>query len=427
MSLSPYMPHEPEELLRGEAVLRAIRMPLSVREHPLRTERINVSQVASKARCYIGEQVTFYTRLQIREAVTGFHLQVRIPVGLEVIESHCLSHSLQQSVSAFSAELGSELIWQIDESIAAGSAFEFCIETRVRLHGDDFVAVVRANVQAASQENGDELEDVEELSLMVSTSAAYLDYLPAFYSHDRFMRRYLMLFESFWGPIDQQIDGIDYYFDPTLTPEEFLPWLASWLGLPAPQSEALTEMQSAPGRQLSEEPPPDRLQLPSPAGEAAFSRSLARRTQRSIAGAQSGLPEQEARDYLVLPDPAKNLRKLLKRVLPLRKMRGTRRGLQQYLELYTGAEAHIIEHRAENFVLGQDARMGRRIALGRQNHPHTFSVILRFPVPQPWLDEAGEALMAERLANIRRQVIPIIDDQKPAHTSYTLQIEVVPE
>jgi phage tail-like protein len=40
-----------------------------------------------------------------------------------------------------------------------------------------------------------------------------------------------MLFESFWKPISQQIDQMDVYFDPRLTPPEFVPWLASWLGL----------------------------------------------------------------------------------------------------------------------------------------------------------------------------------------------------
>jgi phage tail-like protein len=40
-----------------------------------------------------------------------------------------------------------------------------------------------------------------------------------------------MLFESFWKPISQQIDQVEYYFSPDLTPPEFIPWLASWLGL----------------------------------------------------------------------------------------------------------------------------------------------------------------------------------------------------
>jgi phage tail-like protein len=41
-----------------------------------------------------------------------------------------------------------------------------------------------------------------------------------------------MLFESFWKPIDRQIEQIDQYFDPDLTPPAFLPWLASWVGMP---------------------------------------------------------------------------------------------------------------------------------------------------------------------------------------------------
>jgi phage tail-like protein len=65
----------------------------------------------------------------------------------------------------------------------------------------------------------------------VHRSGRFLEYLPSVYEQDSFMGRFLMLFESFWGPIDQQISGIHNYFDPDLTPARFLPWLASWFDL----------------------------------------------------------------------------------------------------------------------------------------------------------------------------------------------------
>src|SRR5262249_20365856 len=45
------------------------------------------------------------------------------------------------------------------------------------------------------------------------------------------MARFLMLFESFWAPIEGQIDNLPLYFDPAFTPLKLLPWLASWVDL----------------------------------------------------------------------------------------------------------------------------------------------------------------------------------------------------
>jgi phage tail-like protein len=62
-------------------------------------------------------------------------------------------------------------------------------------------------------------------------SSSYLQYLPAPFHADPFMRRFLMIFETVLGPIERTIDNVAYYLDPRLTPAELLPWLASWVGL----------------------------------------------------------------------------------------------------------------------------------------------------------------------------------------------------
>ncbi len=61
--------------------------------------------------------------------------------------------------------------------------------------------------------------------------SSYVEYLPGPYQGDAFLGRFLMIFESVLAPIEQTIDGVANYFDPRLTPVEFLPWLASWLGM----------------------------------------------------------------------------------------------------------------------------------------------------------------------------------------------------
>jgi phage tail-like protein len=62
-------------------------------------------------------------------------------------------------------------------------------------------------------------------------TSSYLQYLPAPYHEDPFIGRFLMIFESVLSPIERTIDNVPHYFDPHVTPEEFVPWLASWVAL----------------------------------------------------------------------------------------------------------------------------------------------------------------------------------------------------
>src|SRR5262245_9234930 len=61
--------------------------------------------------------------------------------------------------------------------------------------------------------------------------SSYVQYLPAPYQGDPVIGRFLQIFERSLAPIEQTIDGVANYFDPRLTPVEFLPWLASWIGV----------------------------------------------------------------------------------------------------------------------------------------------------------------------------------------------------
>jgi phage tail-like protein len=109
--------------------------------------------------------------------------------------------------------------------------------------------------------------------------------------------------------------------------------------------------------------------------------------------------------------PEEKQRRLLSSIVSLYRRRGTPGGLSEFLELYTGVKPKIDEKRARNFSLGKNALLGPSIAVGRDNVPHSFAVTLRLPrVP-------------DSEAELRRSVIEsIIDAEKPAHTSYTLEI-----
>lgn len=63
-------------------------------------------------------------------------------------------------------------------------------------------------------------------------TSLYTRYLPDIYQENDFLQRFLHIFEDIWEPLEQRQDHIEMYFDPRTCPAVFLPWLASWLGIP---------------------------------------------------------------------------------------------------------------------------------------------------------------------------------------------------
>jgi len=212
----------------------------------------------------------------------------------------------------------------------------------------DWNRVLESQATISNDEHG--LVDEESVSLALWAKGRYLRFLPELYEKDEFMGRFLMLFESFWAPIENQADTVPYYLEPRMTPAPFLAWLAGWLGL-----------------QLDERLPEDRQ------------------------------------------------RELIRAAIWLYRRRGTKRALTEFLEIYTGGKAHIVEHRATDFRLGAEGRLGHGIAFGQGNRPYTFSVNLQLPPGEPADDPVHEA-------RYRRVIHDIINAEKPAHTSYTLNI-----
>ena len=64
---------------------------------------------------------------------------------------------------------------------------------------------------------------------------SYLRYLPAVYQEEsasrEFLERFLSIFESALHDSEETISRIPMYLDPKAAPEDFYPWLASWLSL----------------------------------------------------------------------------------------------------------------------------------------------------------------------------------------------------
>ncbi len=155
-------------------------------------------------------------------------------------------------------------------------------------------------------------------------SSRLLAYLPSIYADNPFLGLFLMIFDSTWLPLELQIDQLYAYFDPRLTPSEFLPWLSTWVDLVLDEN----------------------------------------------------WPEARRRDLTL-------------HATDLYRRRGTAGALRDYLRIYMNAEPEIAED-------------------GPAGNPFHFTVIFRVPDPS---------------AIDRDRIKRIIEEEKPAHTTYTLQVD----
>ncbi len=60
--------------------------------------------------------------------------------------------------------------------------------------------------------------------------------LPGLYADDDFIQRFVSAFDALLAPIFATLDCLPAYFDPQLAPEDFLDWLADWVGLVVDES-----------------------------------------------------------------------------------------------------------------------------------------------------------------------------------------------
>lgn len=208
---------------------------------------------------------------------------------------------------------------------------------------------------------------------------SYLRYLPPVYREETvsaaFLERFLSLFETIFEGLDEQIDQLYRFFDPRLTPTGFLPWLASWVGLA-----------------LDDDVPEDRV------------------------------------------------RRFIQRSPSLYNRKGTPEALIEFLEIYTGRPVFLTEHSRglTPAVLGNPYfRLGKRTVLlgtGPKGMRVGDTTVVGYAAVRDRVGDPEEPFLslARRFTVVidmdpiefqKREAIlqRIITEQKPAHTSCTLQ------
>jgi len=207
----------------------------------------------------------------------------------------------------------------------------------------------------------------------------YLDYLPAVYQEDAapaspdFLGRLLLAFE-------QILTGLGDPGEPGL--EEILEGIVEPAG--AGMRLAGVYRYFDPGPSL-------------PDGERAPAEFLEWLSGWVALSLRADLDELRQRDFIA-------------RAASLYRLRGTRRGLEEFVRIYTRLGATVMELDAP-FQLGLHSTVGVDTLLDG-GAPDFFRVLVRLPSPDP-----------AQIARHRQVVAAIIDQEKPAHTHYTLEIE----
>ena len=104
--------------------------------------------------------------------------------------------------------------------------------------------------------------------------------------------------------------------------------------------------------------------------------------------------------------PLERRRDLIKGAVELYRWRGTKKGLRDYLRTYTGVEPLITEGFG-SLTLGEHSRLGWNSILGDRDSQFTFKVTIE--VDDPTAVDLG-------------QIRSIVEVEKPAYCSYTLEI-----
>jgi phage tail-like protein len=85
-------------------------------------------------------------------------------------------------------------------------------------------------------DEGDELNDARTIKVEIATRPA-INYLPGIYQdadeeNADFLQRFLLITAHLTSGIEENLEFVHELFDPRITNEKWLPWLASWLAMP---------------------------------------------------------------------------------------------------------------------------------------------------------------------------------------------------
>ena len=184
--------------------------------------------------CYPMETVNLFIRARM-ESPSKPLLCVHIPQKAEIGSVHMEGVDDNRLSVYTQACDGSLLVIPLNKYLGLGGTSDISVEIRLNTipmnHFMSFCVWKAAEIPDKKKNFFTEPKGSVSIDLAVKSTAEYMRFLPELYSYDDFVNRFLMMFESFWKPINLQISQGESYYDPYLTPDSFLNWLASWVGM----------------------------------------------------------------------------------------------------------------------------------------------------------------------------------------------------
>lgn len=198
-------------------------------------DRYNFELALDRCVCYPMEKVTLTVRVKMDNPSRTL-LCIHLPQKTE-IESVRMTGVDDNFLSVYTNEfVGTLLTVPVAKYLDPGAEADILVDIRLNTlkinHYLSFCAWTAADIPDVPADGiFVEPRGSRSIDLAVKANASYLQYLPELYSYDDFVNRFLMMFESFWKPINQQISLGENYYDPYLTPDVFLNWLGTWVGM----------------------------------------------------------------------------------------------------------------------------------------------------------------------------------------------------
>ena len=197
-------------------------------------DRYSFEMALDRYVCYSMEAVTLTIRVRL-ETPSRTILCLHLPQKVEV-ESISMDNFDDNMLTVYSRNFDGKLLAvQLSKYLDPGQSTQLHIRARLNTitmnHYLSFCAWMASDVPDNTSQFFTEPKESRSIELAVKANAEYMRFLPEIYSYDDFINRFLMMFESFWKPINQQISMGESYYDPDLTPDVFLEWLASWVGM----------------------------------------------------------------------------------------------------------------------------------------------------------------------------------------------------
>lgn len=102
-------------------------------------------------------------------------------------------------------------------------------------------------------------------------------------------------------------------------------------------------------------------------------------------------------------------REAIARIIPIYRMRGTKKGIEEFLRIYVGGDVKVFETMG-TFQVGS-SQVGANTLIGGGMIPYVFTVKVTFP-----------KIQKEEQTRFLRNLKNVLDSEKPVHTSYLLKV-----